>query len=291
MSFISELKEKMAEAGNDINIDINKGSNQIVKLQPETISNWEHRDRQIFEVGDLDELARSIKVNGQAQPIVVVEQDSIFRSKDENGAQYVVIAGYRRWLACKKHELPVEAIIKKLQFPQAISCLISENERESVSDYSKGMFFKDILEKEKITKTELFERLGYKRATFSNYLSFADVPKEIWAAVDDLQKVSARTASEIRLIAMKGSDYVAALILLGNKISNGVGANVLKRLVDDIVNVKQKTAAPIKKSINNKFILEFSDKQIKIKTKDIESDKHEILISKIESILSDDIFK
>ena len=78
-------------------------SSSVIGLQPHKIANWIYRDRSEFELGSIDDLANSIKTKGQAQPIVVVLASETFKARDNPDATYVVIAGYRRWLACLKH--------------------------------------------------------------------------------------------------------------------------------------------------------------------------------------------
>lgn len=210
-------------------------SEKVVKLKTEDISNWEFRDRQDFEMGSIDELSSSIRENGQAQPIIVVRKSIKFKSKYNENTPYVFISGYRRWLACKKLDIEIDALIRDLSVSQAIGCLVAENEKESISDYSKGVFYNGILEKEKITQKEPCSRLHLKDSTLRCYLSFNKVPDKIWREIKDLKKVSARTAAEIKFLSTKGEDYIEALILIADKISQGAGAKVIRKLAESIV--------------------------------------------------------
>ena len=181
MDFLSNIVNKMEQTQADLDLLTNKNEfiEKVMKVNPYDIGNWEFRDRQDFELGDIDALSESILSKGQAQPIIVVESNGLFKSSDNSVVKYIVIAGYRRWLACKSKNIPVDAIVRKLSIEQAVACLVSENEKEKVSDYSKGMFYYNLLKKERITKKSLYEKLGINRGVFDNYLSFADVPKEV----------------------------------------------------------------------------------------------------------------
>lgn len=138
MSFKSfDLSSKIKESEDELGIKLNQQG--IIKINPSMIANWEYRDRNETELGDIQHLSNSIKVNGQAQPIIVTHITNDFKAKNENGNEkYVVIAGYRRWLACKNLNIDVECLIKDISISEAIGILLAENEKENVSDYSKG---------------------------------------------------------------------------------------------------------------------------------------------------------
>jgi len=233
MDFLSSIVDKMEQTKVDLEkvCDIKFIGERVEKIEPDEIANWEYRDRRDFELGNIDDLADSIELKGQAQPIILVKASDSFKSSKINNCRYIVIAGYRRWLACKSRNIMVDSIIRNMTFEQAIACLVSENEKEMVSDYSKGMFYYKLLKKEGITKRALYEKLGIKRGVFDNYISFSEVPCEIWDAVGDLSKVSARTSSTIKLLCQKGSEYKSALISIAKKIADGIGEKKIVSLV------------------------------------------------------------
>ena len=284
MDFIKDLHKKIEKANEEINL---LSDEKIIKVDPEEISNWELRDRQAFEVGDIDALAASIKRSGQAQPIILVKSGEVFKSKDNSKTKYIVVAGYRRWLACMKHDIRVEAVVREMTLEQAIGCLVAENEKEPVSDYSKGLFFQDILDREKITQKELCSRLNLKDSTLRNFLSFNEVPKEIWDAVTDLSVVSARTSAEIKLIARKGDEYIQALISIADHISQGVGAKVINKLVAKVLDSenKRKKEPSIIKEIKGKYKLEIGNKYIKVSANKGNTEQYKQIASQIEELL------
>lgn len=235
--FLSSIVNKMEQTKTDLEVltGKNENSEKVMKVEPQNIGNWEFRDRQNFELGDITALAESIESKGQAQPIILVESNEVFKSSDNINYKYIVIAGYRRWLACKQKNITVDAIIRKLNFEQAIACLVSENEKETVSDYSKGMFYNNLLEKERVTKKTLYEKLGIKRTLFDNYLSFAEVPKEVWDAVQDMSNVSSRTSATIKSICQKGEKEKKAIITIADKIALGIGEKKINALVNKLL--------------------------------------------------------
>lgn len=255
---------------------------EVVRIDPLEIDNWEFRDRQDFELGNISELAESIKSNGQAQPIIIVKSSEVFKSK--NIKSYVVIAGYRRWLACKSKSMDVDAIIRTMDLEQAIACLVSENEKEKVSDYSKGMFYYNILKKEGIKKRHLYERLSINKGVFDNFISFSEVPDEIWKEVGDLRNVSSRSSATIKLLCQKGDAYKEAILAIAKKISEGIGEKKIVSLVNIELNKKSKEVDfknSGKIAISDSVFMETKKNQIKLGLKNISDDKLELLKAKI----------
>lgn len=276
----------MDETRKVLNIeDSNEQSERIIKLKPADIDNWEYRDRQEFELGDLDELANSIQLKGQAQPIVVVKASAIFNGKNSTNAKYIVIAGYRRWLACKLRNITVDAIIRSLSFEQAVACVVSENEKEAVSDYSKGKFYFELLKREGVSKKTLFEKLGLKRTMFNNYLSFAEVPQDIWQAVGDLSKVSARTSATIKLICQKGPAYHQAVKNIADKIASGAGEKTITQLVEKQVNQSERfnlvSPRATKVVLSKNIAVKYNLKGINIDIKGLSEAQHQQLQDRV----------
>lgn len=95
--FLSSIVSKMEQTQSDLDVIAKNNAivEKVLKVDPNDIGNWEYRDRQDFELGDISALSESIETKGQAQPIIIVEASDLFRSSDNSLAKYVVIAGYR----------------------------------------------------------------------------------------------------------------------------------------------------------------------------------------------------
>lgn len=276
--FLSSIVSKMEQTQVDLDAITNKNENseKVVKIHPDNISNWEFRDRQDFELGDINALAESIITKGQAQPIIIVEKNNLFKpANDHTDVDYIVIAGYRRWLACKSRNINVDAIIRKLSFEQAIACLVSENEKEKVSDYSKGIFYYNILKNERITKKELYERLGINRGVFDNFLSFAEVPQEVWDSVKDMSNVSSRTSATIKSICQKGEKEKMAIIAIAKKIASGIGEKKINALVNKIL-IDRKEDNATRVTFRNNYQINIKKDSLVISTQLKNKDMHKL---------------
>lgn len=277
LDFLDSVAEKVAEARVQFSPLVSaKAGNSIINLSPLLIDAWEYRDRQEFEIGDINSLAESIKLKGQAQPIVLVEKSNIFGPKSNPDAEYIVIAGYRRWLACKSINIDIEAVVKELSFESAIACLIAENEKQPVSDFSRGMFFSSLLKREGTNKKVIYDRLGLTKSVFNNYLSFSEVPNEVWEAVGDVSKVSSRSAGVIKNICKKGDSYIDAIISISGKISQGYAEMKIQKEVDKYIALlisvsKDDTTVSLSKSIkitNKKNAVSINFQKLSIELKD-----------------------
>lgn len=259
----TDLESKMIEVRKEMGITSN-----IVKVSPNKIANWEYRDRREFEVGNIDDLSSSIKKNGQAQPIVITQSNSVFKSASDE-KPYVVIAGYRRWLACQSLGIDVECVIKDIDFESAVSLVIDENRKEDVSDYSKGMFFSNVLNSNKITQDRLSKNLGINITSLKAFLSFSRVPEEVWNKVgkDNLKNVSARSSLEISAICNKSEKHYHAILAIADKIGKGFGEKRIKKLVTDIIESE-------KNEDSTDFEYKFSNKGISFSKSVVESDKY-----------------
>ena len=293
--FFSSIADKMVKSHEnfELNLAQKDDKERVLKLDPEVIGNWEFRDRQDFELGDISVLAESIISNGQAQPIIVVEANDLYKSSDKKTCKYIVIAGYRRWLACLNRNIKIDAIVRNLTFDQAIGCLVSENEKEQVSDYSKGIFYQNLLNKESISKNALCEKLGIKRNVFYNFLSFAEIPKEVWEAVKNVSKVSARTASTINSICHKGEDEKNAIIAIADEIALGIGEKKITALVNKILKDRNKETVKnvTRVTFSEYLFLDVKKNSIIVTAKNINEEDKSVLLENFEDILKNFIKK
>jgi ParB family chromosome partitioning protein len=78
---------------------------KIVELDWKQLSPNPYQPRIEFDEETIKELAESIKEYGQLEPIIVCKRDD-----DKEG--YFIVAGERRWRACRKEALPVKCVIR-----------------------------------------------------------------------------------------------------------------------------------------------------------------------------------
>jgi ParB/RepB/Spo0J family partition protein len=114
------------------------------------------------EIG-VEELAESVGRDGLLEPLVV-------RPSKREAGKYEVVCGLRRFMAAQKAGLKaVPCIVKEMSDVEAMEAMLIENvERENLTDYEMGRWFKLLMEKfpDKYPNVSvLAKRFGYKDHT------------------------------------------------------------------------------------------------------------------------------
>ncbi|WP_192484821.1 MULTISPECIES: ParB/RepB/Spo0J family partition protein [Cysteiniphilum] len=206
---------------------------EVIEINPSQCKRWEFADRSAFEFGDIHALGMDIKKNGQVEPVMVRPL------KNDAQYQYEVIAGSRRWKACLELDIDLRAIVKDISDEQAYFLQLRENEKQPISDYSRGIHFQKLLDSNKTTVAEIASYLHCSKEKVYDLLSFNKVPQQIWDAVINMGKVSCRSSKVIALLARKGDEYIAALIEIAEDIRKGAGCKKIEKLVNEIVHGEQ----------------------------------------------------
>jgi ParB family chromosome partitioning protein len=125
--------------------------------------------RKTFEENSLAELAASIAEHGLLQPIVV--------RPGLNGG-YTIIAGERRWRACRIAGLTdVPVIVKDVTDEQAMELALIENlQREDLDPVEEACGIKDLMERYDLTQEQAARRLGKSRSALANSLRLLGLP-------------------------------------------------------------------------------------------------------------------
>lgn len=169
--------------------------NELVLMNPKECEPWEYANRSEDEMGDMDELIRSIQENTQLQPALVRSHPN-----PHDGIKYQIIFGRRRHAACLSLGIPF-LVIKKdsLTKQEAIACQDAENKfRKNVSNYSNAMLYKKLLNDGTFkTEKELAEKLGVASSSLNELMSYVKIPQEILQAIPDIHTLSVNMALKI----------------------------------------------------------------------------------------------
>ena len=147
--------------------------------------------RKNFEQTALAELAASIAEHGLLQPIVV-------RPSGING--YVIVAGERRWRACRLaglKEIPV--VIKDITAEQAAEMALVENlQREDLNPVEEAFGYRRLIDSFNLTQEQAAEKVGKSRAAVANSLRLLQAQP----AVVDMLRDGALTAGHTKAVLM-----------------------------------------------------------------------------------------
>ena len=123
-----------------------------------------------FRQEDLEELAASIEKDGLLQPILVREM----------GDGYQIIAGERRWQACKSIGLiKVPVRIKNADDDRVLELALIENlQRSDLNPIEEAYGYKRMMERGRKTQAEVATVVSKGRSTIANALRLLDLPEE-----------------------------------------------------------------------------------------------------------------
>ncbi len=194
--------------------------NELVFLDPKECEPWEYANRSEDEMGNLDELIKSIKENSQLQPALVRTHPS-----PHDGIKYQIIFGRRRHLACLNLGIDLLAIKKdSLSLHEAISCQDAENKyRKDVSNYSNALLYKKLLTDGVFkTEKELAEKIGISTSTFSDLMAYTKIPKEILSKIPDVHKISTYMAIKITRLLSDQRDACDRILAVASNIGKSI---------------------------------------------------------------------
>ena len=141
------------------------------------------------ELGNLEELMASIKAKGVLEPILV-------RPKND---RYEIIAGERRYVACKRvglNEIPaIEMIVKD---NEAMELALIENlQRKDLDVFEEADGLNALVEIYRYNHAQLAEKIGKARSTITEIVNVARIPKKLRAICKEAGITSRSTLIEI----------------------------------------------------------------------------------------------
>ena len=130
-----------------------------------------NQPRTNFKKEDLEELAESIKRNGLLQPILVRRLE---------GGTYQIIAGERRWQACKQLGLKtVPAHVRDAGDDEAIMLALVENiQRSDLNPIEEAYGYRRMMERGAMTQAEVAQAVSKGRSTIANALRLLELPED-----------------------------------------------------------------------------------------------------------------
>ena len=129
-----------------------------------------NQPRTNFKPEEIEELANSIKRHGLLQPILV----------RKTGDGYEIIAGERRWQACRS--LSMETIPVRFWLAddtEAFEAALVENiQRSDLNPIEEAYGYKRLMERKGMTQSEVAQTVSKGRSTIANALRLLDLPEE-----------------------------------------------------------------------------------------------------------------
>ncbi len=144
---------------------------KIQEIDIDLISPNPNQPRKVFEQDKLDELTESIKKYGVIQPIIVRKE----------GDFYTIIAGERRWRACKNANIKtMPCIVRDIEHRNASEIALIENiQREDLNPIDEANAYEFIMDRYGITQEQVSNIVGKSRVYVTNILRLSNLDEYV----------------------------------------------------------------------------------------------------------------
>ncbi|ASK78842.1 chromosome partitioning protein ParB [Paraphotobacterium marinum] len=184
-------------------------TNDIVELPINDLVPGEYQPRKLLDQDKIDELSLSIKKHGLLQPILV----------QKKAQYYEIIAGERRWRACKlAGQTKIKCIQKQYDNRETIAVSLIENlQREDLNVIEEAQALYRMQTEFNLTHEEIADIIGKSRATVTNLMRLNKLTEEVKALVIN-QKLEMGHARAI-LSLDESKQLVIAKQVIDNKLN------------------------------------------------------------------------
>ena len=141
----------------------------------ERISPNPHQPRRHFDDESLQELMVSIKEHGVIQPIIVSRQ----------GDNWQLVAGERRWRACKLAGIKtIPAIIRDVSEQKRMEVALLENlQRENLNPLEIAWAYRKLIDEFNLTHEQLAKKVGKSVSVIHNHLRLLNLHPDVQEAI------------------------------------------------------------------------------------------------------------
>ncbi len=213
----------LLKAVDDVNVP--DGSGGVAQLDITDIGFNPKQPRASFDDSGLEDLAKSIRIKGVIQPILVRE--------NENGREsYELVAGERRLRASKLAGFDkIPALVKPIKDSELLEIALIENiQRENLNPIDESKAYRSLLEEHGYTQEDMAKRLGKNRSTIANFIRLLQLPKAIQ---DDLANLRLSTGHARTLLSLNNPEEQ---LKLRDKI---LSQNISVRETEEIIRAKK----------------------------------------------------
>ena len=151
--------------------------------------------RQDFDEEELEALAESIRVHGVIQPLTV---------REAGEGYYQIIAGERRWRACRLAGLTeVPAIVMEADDKKAKELALIENlQRQDLNSVEEALGYQSLMDEFGLTQEETAARVGKSRPAVANALRLLSLDEKVLEMI----RTGSITAGHAKAILMLKSE-------------------------------------------------------------------------------------
>lgn len=184
---------------NTVNLEEPTQEKSILRLSQ--IEPDKNQPRKAFDKEGLEQLCASIKEHGLIQPILVTPAGE---------DRYRIIAGERRWRACRMAELEEVPVVIRQYSEQEIReiSLIENLQREDLNPIEEALGYRNLMEEYGLTQEQIAKTISKSRPAIANTLRLLALPEQII----DFLKTGELSAGHARaLLSLEDKDTQLAL--------------------------------------------------------------------------------
>ncbi|MEG2073621.1 MAG: ParB/RepB/Spo0J family partition protein [Angelakisella sp.] len=174
----------------------------LMQLRISDIEPNKDQPREKFDEQALSELSDSIREHGVLQPIVV---------RAIPGGSYQIIAGERRWRACRLAELSeIPAVVIEADDSKVMELALIENlQRQDLSILEEAQGYKTLMENYQMTQEQVAKRVGKSRPVVANAMRLLSLPDRV---LDELMQGEISAGHARVLAGIEDIDRINALL-------------------------------------------------------------------------------
>jgi ParB family chromosome partitioning protein len=199
---------------------------EVIDIEVDQIAVNPLQPRIEFDATALKDLKDSFQRFGLLNPITV---------KETTGG-YELVAGERRFRACKLAELKViPAIVTSVNsdVEQLEKAIIENVQRENLNPMELALSYKQLMQEFEYTQEKLAERLGQERATIANVVRLLNLPEQVQNLVATKQITLGHSKVILAL-----EDKAQMIAVANDIIAKGLSVRATETLVRDIMSEK-----------------------------------------------------
>lgn len=230
---VPQVKEetKVAKEENTLNAD-NEVPLESVQPNPD-------QPRTNFKQEEIEELAASINKDGLLQPILVRPV----------GKGYQIIAGERRWQACKSLGLKTVPVrIREADDGEVLELALIENiQRSDLNPIEEAYGYRRLMDRKGLTQSAVAEAVSKGRSTVANALRLLELPEDAQQLLFE-EKITAGHARAILAIPTKEGREKLTARMVKEKISVREAETIARLLAGSQNKENTSTRVPTPKS-------------------------------------------
>lgn len=206
-----------------------ESAESAVEVRLSDIEPNRNQPRRDFDEEALAELADSIQKHGLIQPIVV---------RPLTNGTYSIVAGERRWRACRMAGLSsVPVIIRELDDQEYMEIALIENlQREDLNAVEEALGYRALIDNHHLTQEQVAESVGKSRSAVTNALRLLGLDDKSLAALREGQI----SAGHARALLSVSDETLRAAMLKEAKA--GASVRELEKMAKGVA--PKKAAAP-----------------------------------------------